>query len=43
MVQQGQVPSGKGLWGAGRQLTEHKPAVCPGGQEGKHHPGLYQE
>ncbi|RMB95937.1 hypothetical protein DUI87_27577 [Hirundo rustica rustica] len=23
--------------------AEHEPAVCPGGQEGQRHPGLYQE
>ncbi|TRZ18911.1 hypothetical protein HGM15179_008205 [Zosterops borbonicus] len=23
--------------------AEHEPAVCPGGQEGQGHPGLYQE
>jgi len=23
--------------------AEHEPAACPGGQEGKQHPGLYQE
>ena len=25
------------------QPTEHEPAVCPGGQEGQRHPGLYQK
>jgi len=30
-------------WGVGRQPAEHEPAVCPGGQEGQRHPGLYQE
>jgi len=29
--------------GAGRQLTEHEPAVCPGGQESQRHPGFCQE
>ena len=29
--------------GVGRQLADHEPAVCPGGQEGQWHPGLYQE
>ena len=29
--------------GVGRQLAEHEPAVCPGGQENQQHPGLYQE
>jgi len=28
---------------AGRQPIEHEPAVCPGGQEGQWHPGLYQK
>ena len=23
--------------------AEHEPAVCPGGQEGQQHPGLYQK
>ena len=23
--------------------AEHEPAVCPGGQEGQWHPGLYQK
>jgi len=36
-------PRGKGPGGAGRQPAEQKPAVCPGGQEGQHHPGLYQQ
>jgi len=31
----------KRTWGC--QLTEHEPAVCPGGQEGQWHPGLYQQ
>jgi len=39
----GELPSGKGPWGVGRQLAEHEPAVCPGGQEGQWHPGLDQE
>jgi len=39
----GNLPSGKGPWGVGRQPAEHEPAVCPGGQEGQWHPGLYQE
>ncbi|TRZ14271.1 hypothetical protein HGM15179_012836 [Zosterops borbonicus] len=33
----------KGPRGTGHQPTEHGPAVCPGGQEGQWHPGLYQE
>ena len=36
-------PVQKGSWGVGRQPAEHEPAVCPGGQEGQQHPGLYQE
>ena len=39
----GKLPGGKGPGGAGRQPAEHEPAVCPGGQEGQWHPGLYQE
>ena len=39
----GELPGGKGPWGAGWQLAEHEPAVCPGGQEDQWHPGLYQE
>jgi len=39
----GKLPGGKRLWGGGRQPAEHEPAVCPGGQEGQRHPGLYQE
>jgi len=35
--------SEKGPWGAGQQLAEHEPAVCPDGQEGHQHPGLDQE
>ena len=45
---------GKGGWKAVRgkgcgggsidwQPAEHEPAVCPGGQEGQWHPGLYQK
>jgi len=37
------LTSGKGPGGVGRQLAEHQPAVCPGGQEGQQHPGFYQE
>jgi len=37
------LPSGKGPWGAAQQPAEHEPAVCPGGQEGQRHPGLYPE
>ena len=36
-------PGGTGSWGAGWQPAEHEPAVCPDGQEGQRHPGLYQE
>jgi len=39
----GKLPGRKGPWGVGLQLAEHEPAVCPGGQEGQRHPGLYQE
>ena len=39
----GKLPSGKGPRGAGWQPAEHEPVVCPGGQEGRWHPGLYQE
>ena len=30
----GKLPVGKGPGGAGRQLAEHEPAVCPGSQGG---------
>lgn len=30
----GKLPSGRGSDGAGWQLAEHEPVVCPGGQEG---------
>jgi len=39
----GKLPSGNGSWGVARQLAEHEPAVCPGGQQGQWHPGLDQE
>ena len=39
----GKLPGGKGPGGVGRQLAEYEPAVCPGGQEGQWHPGLYQK
>jgi len=39
----GKLPKGKGPGDACQQLAEHEPAVCPGGQEGQRHPGLYQE
>ena len=39
----GELSGGKGPWNVGRQPAEHEPAVCPGGQEGQRHPGLYQE
>jgi len=39
----GKLLSRRGPGGAGQQLAEHEPAVCPGGQEGQWHPGLYQE
>ena len=30
-------------WCTDGQSAEYEPAVCPGGQEGQWHPGLYQE
>ena len=39
----GKLPSGKRPWHVGGQLAEREPAVCPGGQEGQQHPGLYKE
>ena len=39
----GKLPDGKGPWGTDGQAAEYEPAVCPGGQEGRWHPGLYQE
>jgi len=39
----GKMPDGKGPRCTGRQLAEYEPTVCPGGQEGQWHPGLYQE
>ncbi|PKU43570.1 hypothetical protein llap_6118 [Limosa lapponica baueri] len=39
----GKLPVRKGPGGVGQQPAEHKPAVCPDGQEGQQHPGLYQE
>ncbi|GAB0178454.1 hypothetical protein GRJ2_000310700 [Grus japonensis] len=38
----GKLPDRKGSGGIDRQLAEYEPAVCPGGQEGQQHPGLYQ-
>ena len=32
-----------GPGGAGWQPAEQEPAVCPGGQEGQRHPGLYEK
>ena len=29
--------------GVGKYLAKHKPAVCPGGQEGQWHPSFYQK
>ena len=37
------LPNGKGPWCTVGQSAEYEPAVCPGGQEGQWHPGLYQE
>ncbi|CAM9283037.1 unnamed protein product, partial [Bubo scandiacus] len=39
----GKLPGGKGPGGVGWQPAEYEPAVCPGGQEGQWHPGLYQK
>ena len=39
----GKLPVSKGPGGGGCQLTEHEPAVCPGGQEGQWHPGFYEK
>ncbi|GAB0210307.1 mitochondrial enolase superfamily member 1 [Grus japonensis] len=39
----GKLPSRKGPGGIGQQLAEYEPTVCPGGQEGQEHPGLYQK
>jgi len=36
-------PVEKDLGGVGQQPAEYEPAVCPGAQEGKWHPGLDQE
>ncbi|PKU28498.1 rna-directed dna polymerase from mobile element jockey-like [Limosa lapponica baueri] len=38
-----ELPGRKGPGGVGCLSAEHEPAVCPGGQEGHQHPGLYQE
>jgi len=35
--------SGKRPGDVGQQLALYESAVCPGGQEGQRHPGLYQE
>ena len=37
------MSDGKGPWCTVGQSAEYEPAVCPGGQEGQWHPGLYQE
>ena len=37
------LPDGRGSWCTDGQSAEHEPTVCPGGQEGQWHPGLYQE
>jgi len=39
----GKLPGRKGPCCVDQQPAEHEPAVCPGGQEGQQHPGLYQE
>jgi len=37
------LPDGKEPWGTDGKSAEYEPAMCPGGQEGQWHPGLYQE
>ena len=39
----GKLPGGNAPGVVGWQMAESEPAVCPGGQEGQRHPGLYQE
>ena len=39
----GKLLDGKGPWCTDGQSAEYEPAVCPGGQEGQWHSGLYQE
>ena len=39
----GKLPGRKGPGVVGQQPAEPEPAVCPGGQEGQRHPGLYQQ
>ena len=39
----GRLCRGDGPGGFGQCLAEHEPAVCPGGQKGQWHPGLYQK
>ena len=39
----GKLPDRKGPWCTVGQSAEYGPAMCPGGQEGQWHPGLYQE
>ena len=39
----GKLPDGKGPWCPDGQVAEYEPAVCPGGQGGRWHPGLDQE
>ncbi|KAJ7421860.1 hypothetical protein WISP_40689 [Willisornis vidua] len=36
-------PGRKGTWGFGLTAAEHELAMCPGGQAGQWHPGLYQD
>jgi len=38
----GTLCGGKGHGAVGHCWAEHEPAVCPGGQKGQWHPGLYQ-
>ena len=39
----GKLPDRKGRWCTDGQSADYELALCPGGQEGQWHPGLYQE
>lgn len=39
----GKLCGGKESKDVGQHSAEHEPAVCPDGQEGQWHPGLYQQ
>ena len=39
----GRLCGRNGPGGVDQHSAEHEPAVCPGGQEGQRHPGLYQQ